>query len=148
MPGPRVYFGLHNAGGGVTPAITAAINAAVTAATLPAIPYAEEIFTMPFSFSDASPKPIFIIPAGARIVSVKIAITQAFNDPLATLTIGDAGSPDRLMKAINNIPSEIDDNEADVPYTYIAATQLILTINPLASTVGAGYVVIMYNLNN
>jgi|ERR1035437_8036119 hypothetical protein len=148
MPGPRLYFGLHNAGGGVTPAITAAINAAVTAATLPAIPYAEEIFTMPFSFNDASPKSIFIIPAGARIVSVKICITTAFNDPHATLAIGDIGTTNRLMTRLQNIPSEIGDNESNVPFTYVLATQLILLSDPQGSSTGSGYVVIIYNLNN
>lgn len=148
MPCPRIYFGIKGGGGTVT---TAQLNAAIAAATLPALPYAEEIQTFPFSFNTTvdgfAQVDIFTIPAGARIVSARIELTTAFDSLTATLDIGDAVINNRLMNANQNIPSELGVYEANVAYTYVAATIIKLHINPSGSTMGEGYVVIEYNLN-
>ncbi|MEO5348888.1 MAG: hypothetical protein H7836_04505 [Magnetococcus sp. YQC-3] len=111
-------------------------------------PNAEEIRTMSFGYNDASPKLVFPIPAGARIVFAQIQITTPFNDASATLTIGDSGDVSRLMSSSQNIPSESGEYESHTGYQYGSTTNVNLTINKGASTQGAGVVVIAYNLNN
>lgn len=111
-------------------------------------PNAEEIRTASFTYNDASPKLIFPIPAGARIVFTQIQITTAFDDPAATLTLGDAGDTDRLMTADQNVPSETGEYESHVGYQYASITNVNLIVNKGTSTQGAGVVVIAYNLNN
>lgn len=111
-------------------------------------PNAEEIRTASFGFSDASPKLIFPIPAGARIVFVQIQITTTFNDAAATLTIGDATLNNRLMTTDQNIPTEIGEYESHIGYQYVASTNINLYINKAGATQGAGVVVIAYNLNS
>jgi len=111
-------------------------------------PNAEEIRTMSFSYSDSSPKLIFPIPSGARIVFVQIQITTVFNDAAATLTIGDAGDTDRLMQADQNVPNELGEYESHIGYQYVSSTNVNLIINKGTSTQGAGVVVIAYNLNS
>ena len=111
-------------------------------------PNAEEIRTMSFGYNDSSPKLVFPIPAGARIVFTQIQITTAFNDAAATLKLGDAGLDDRLMSTDENIPSETGEYESHLGYQYAAITNVNLIINKGLSTQGAGVVVIAYNLNN
>lgn len=108
---------------------------------------AEEIFTFPFNFDDASPETIFTIPANARIVSVIVQQLYAFDDPAATIEVGDAGNMARLMSASQNNPNEVGEYESHNPHQYILATDLKLSINPGASTTGSGVVAITYNTN-
>ena len=111
-------------------------------------PNAEEIRTMSFAYNDASPKLVFPIPAGARIVFTQIQITTPFDDAAATLTVGDAGDTDRLLTADQNIPNQLGEYEAHTGYQYVAITNVNLIIIPGISTQGAGVVVIAYNLNS
>lgn len=111
-------------------------------------PNAEEIRTMSFAYNDATPKLVFPIPAGSRIVFVQIQITTPFNDPSATLKIGDASVDDRLMNVDQNMPDQIGEYESHLGYQYVPLTNINLKINKGASTQGAGIVVIAYNLNN
>lgn len=111
-------------------------------------PNAEEIRTMSFGYNDASPKLVFPIPAGARIVFCQIQITTPFDDAAATLTLGDSGDASRLMSADQNMPDQLGEYESHVGYQYGSITNVNLTINKLSSTQGAGVVVIAYNLNS
>lgn len=113
----------------------------------PVDPNAEEIRTVSFAYNNASPKLVFPIPAGARIVFSQIQITTPFDDPAATLKLGDTGLVDRLMTADQNVPSEVGEYESHVGYQYPTLTNINLTIAPGISTQGAGIVVIAYNLN-
>jgi hypothetical protein len=111
-------------------------------------PNAEEIRTVSFAYNNASPKLVFPIPAGARIVFAQIQITTAFNDAAATLKLGDAGDDDRLMTVDQNMPDQVGEYESHTGYQYASVTNVNLTISPGASTQGAGVVVIAYNLNS
>lgn len=111
-------------------------------------PNAEEIKTLPFAFNSSSPLLILAIPAGARIISTQIQITTAFDDAAASLTVGDSGNTSRLMTASQNIPNETGEYESHTPNQYVPITNVNLYISPGASTMGAGVVVIEYNLNN
>lgn len=134
MPASRLYSP-SGGSGGISPP--------------PDLSNVDEIRTLSFSFDSPSPLTIFNIPAGAKIISAKISITTAFDIfSNARLKIGDAGLVDRLMTIDENVPTILGDNEAHHPYVYPADTDIILTITPGTTTNGAGYAVVIYNLNN
>jgi hypothetical protein len=110
-------------------------------------PNAEEVHTFPFAFNTASPATVFNIPAGARILTIGLQIGTAFDDPSATIKIGDAGQDDRLMTVAQNVPSEIGEYESNPIYQYVSATNILLTISPGTSTQGSGVVIVEFNLN-
>ncbi len=132
MPASRIYNPFVGSGGGGGGAD----------------PNAEEIRTFPFSYNSSSPVTIIAIPAGARILDVGIQITTAFDDPAATLKIGDFTVTDRLMLVSENVPDEVGEYEAHHPYQYVGVDNILLTIAPGISTQGAGIVYIEYNLNS
>jgi hypothetical protein len=105
---------------------------------------AREIAVIPFSYNDPSPKNLITLPANTRILTCQIIITQVFNDPNATLTVGDAGVPNRFMQDSQNFPDDLAEYEANMFYELPASTTIILTINPGSSTQGQGRVVIEY----
>lgn len=103
--------------------------------------------SIPFNYGDATPKNLTIAPANSVITSVSIVMVTAFDDPTATLTIGDSGDPDRLMEATDSIANSTGIYTTEPVYKYGANTQLTLTISPGVSTVGAGLVLINYKEN-
>lgn len=103
--------------------------------------------TVPFNYGDATPKNLTITSANAVVTSVSIVMVNAFDDPTATLTIGDSGDPDRLMEATDSIANSTGIYTTEPVYKYVTATQLTLTISPGVSTVGSGLVLINYKEN-
>jgi hypothetical protein len=67
------------------------------------------------------------VAAGSRIRRIYLSVLVAYN-PGTTIVVGDAGDPDRLMTVIHNDPTEINIFETTPDFTYIAATQLVVTI--------------------
>jgi hypothetical protein len=135
MPQSRIYnpfVGSGGGGGGVTPAQVAA---------------AEEIQTQEFTFTSGS-FTMFTIPANSKIVSVAIEVQTAFDDPAATIIVGDSGTADRLMSAAKNDLEESGVYQTFPIYEYPTATPILIVVSPGASTVGAGYVTITHNSNN
>lgn len=128
MPASRIYNPSVAGGGGGGGVGVEAIERAVVS----------------FAYNEASPKAIITLPAGTRIVTAEIIITQNFDDAAATLTIGDSGDPDRLMEASENDPSSSGEYAANRFYEFVGATTIELTINPAAATQGSGQVVIEY----
>ncbi len=101
------------------------------------------VINVPFSYGDASPKPIALLPANTTIFTATIVITASFNGVGAALTLGDADVGDRLISASDNAPSQEAEYETNPGFTYSTATQILLTINPGAgATSGAGYVLL------
>lgn len=133
MPQSRIYNPfVGSSGGGVTPAQVAA---------------AEEIQTQEFSFASGS-FTMFTIPANSKIVSVAIEVEVPFNDPSATIIIGDAGTADRLMNASKNDLEESGVYQTFPIYEYPTDTPILVVISPGSSTIGSGYITIMHNSNN
>lgn len=134
MPQSRIYnpYVGGTSGGSVTPAELAA---------------AEEIQTQAFNFSSGT-FTMFTIPALSKIFSVSIEMITAFDDPSATLIIGDAGLSDRLMPANRNSLDEIAVYQYFPIYEYMSATNIIIQVNAGASTQGSGYITIIHNSNN
>jgi hypothetical protein len=98
---------------------------------------------VPFSYGDASPKPIAVLPANSTVFTATIVLQVPFNGVGAALTLGDAGVGDRLIAANQNDPAQEAEFEVNPGFTYSTATQILLTINPGAgATSGAGYVLL------
>lgn len=97
-----------------------------------------------FDYGDASPKNLVIVAANTVITSVSIIILTPFTDVAATLAIGDAGDPNRLLATTDNAPSVAGTYTVDPAYKYTGSTQLILTINPGTSSAGNGIILLNY----
>jgi hypothetical protein len=101
-------------------------------------------FQMLFNYGDATPKDLMIITADKIIEEVSIILMTDFDDPTSTLSIGDAGDPDRLLETTDNTTQVTGTYLVRPGYKYALNTQLILTIVPGVSTQGDGLVVITY----
>ncbi|NBC34077.1 MAG: hypothetical protein GVY13_15495 [Alphaproteobacteria bacterium] len=98
---------------------------------------------VPFAWGDASPKPLLTVPAGTRVLTVRLIVDSAFDGAGAALAVGDAGEPDRLLAAAENDPSTPGIYAAHPAALYGAETALALTITSGAGTSqGAGAVIV------
>lgn len=86
--------------------------------------------TITFAWGDASPKPLLTMPAGSRVLTVRLIVDTAFNGAGAALLIGDAGDLGRLLGAHENDPGTPGSYVAHPAATYGAETALVLTITP------------------
>lgn len=137
MPASRVYNPYVGAtsgggGGGVTPADLAK---------------AEEIQTLEFTYSMTTSL-IFNIPSNAKVLQVSIAIQTVFNDASTTIMVGDSSLNNRLLSSSQNDPTELGTYQAHSEYEYSSSTAINIYINSGTSSQGAGFVSIIYNLNN
>ena len=105
-----------------------------------------QILDCPFSFADASPKKVFTLPANALIVTTQIKIDVAFDDPLATLSIGDLGTADKYMKTTENDPTNLAEYETNPSEFNAVAKDVYLSLSAGTSIQGSGYVVLEYGL--
>lgn len=78
-----------------------------------------------------------ILPAGARVLYSNVNVTVAFNGTIPTLVIGDLGNTGRLMESDDNDLAEVTLHKSEKLYTYISATQLLVTLVIDGSTTGA-----------
>lgn len=135
--------------GGLDPNIIAAINSAITTHNLD--PFAHPglagggsggSIKVPFAWGDASPKPIYTALAGQTIFTVQVVLQTAMLAG-STLSVGDAGDPQRLLAATQIDPSIAAEFEVNPGFTYTANTQVLLTITPASdNTTGSGFVLI------
>ena len=99
------------------------------------------------TFADSGAVVVASIPAGATVLSLKVAGLTAFDGTAPTLKVGDAGDDDRFVEEV-----DVDLLEAVVPWVsdfpsyhkYVGATDVVATINPDGSTAGAVDVVVEY----
>lgn len=99
-----------------------------------------DISRLPFSFGDASPKPIAVINAGQTVFTVQIVLQVPFNGIGSALCLGDAQLSDRLIRADQNDPYTIAEYETNPGYTYLTDTPIALTITAgEGCTQGSGY---------
>lgn len=100
-------------------------------------------FTIPFAWGDASPKPLVTVPAGGRVLVVRLVIDIGFDGVGAALSVGDAGNAERLMGAAENDPAMPGTYAAHPAVLPGAATLLTLTITPGEGvSQGAGAVIV------
>lgn len=98
---------------------------------------------VPFSFSDATPKFIYSIPADTLIVSAAVIISTPFNSPLSSISLGDSGNNSRLLNSSQIYQGEVGEYETKPMYKYITTTSIYLYINlGSGNTTGNGYVIL------
>lgn len=113
--------------------------------TPPTVSDRTQLYRYTFSWGDASPKLLVQVPAGRRVVTTQIVITETFNGTGAALTVGDTVDTDRLMPATGNFPDELGEYESNNTYLYATATNLYLSITPgLGASQGAGVVILEF----
>ncbi len=99
---------------------------------------APQLLSVAFAFNTPSPLILVPVSAGGIISRAQIQITTAFNDPTATLLLGTSASPSLVMGAADSVPSIADAYDVETMVTFPGIDKLQLTINPGASTQGAG----------
>lgn len=103
----------------------------------------QNAIVVPFSWGDASPKPIATVPAGGTIFTAQIVILVSFNGDGAALELGEAGQPDRLIAANQNDPKLAAEYETNPGLLFFSSTDLYLTITPGSGcTQGNGFILI------
>lgn len=97
---------------------------------------------IPFGYGDASPHALLTLN-NQTVISATIVITQAFDGVGATLRLGDATTPGRLIDIAQNLPSAIGAYQTYPCYLYQTSTPILLTIVPGAgATQGAGFILL------
>lgn len=98
---------------------------------------------VPFSYGDATPKPIAAIAAGRSVLTAVVVILVPFNGEGAALQLGDSAQLDRLMNSSQVEPTYAAEYESNPAHTYSTATEVLLTISPGDGCIqGTGYVLL------
>ena len=98
---------------------------------------------VPFAYGDASPKPLLTVPAGGRVLAVRVIIDSPFDGAGAALSVGDAAGPAGLMPAGANDPAVPGTYAAHPAALYATGTALTLAITPGAgASQGTGLVML------
>lgn len=99
---------------------------------------APQLLSTPFAFN--TPSPLILVPVspGGVIARAQIQITTLFDDPIASLLLGTAANPSLVMSATDSDPHIVNAYDVSTMVTFPATDILQLTINPGASTQGAG----------
>ena len=97
--------------------------------------------TRAFTYNDVTILPIATIVG--RIVRVLVILDVAFNDPSATLSVGDAGDITRLQNTLENLPGYASVYTSYPNHVYAIATDVNLYISPASSSVGSGIVMLL-----
>lgn len=117
--------------------VTEVLTAEALTSALSEVDYAE----VPFTFATASPLDVTPILASDVIDRIGIVISTAFDDPSATLRLGTVGSPGFFLDTNQNDATTVGQYESDLITASPGTTTVRLTIQPLASTQGAGLVI-------
>ncbi len=102
------------------------------------------VFEIIFNFGDATPKPLFTVPADKIIQEVIIFLEIEFDDVASTLSVGDAGDVERLLATTDILPSVAGAYSTEPNYKYGVATMLTLSISPGTASQGRGLVKITF----
>lgn len=116
-----------------------ALALASRAAGPPIPPGSEIVADFAFTFTTSSPRNLGAIAAGSVFNRAAVLITTAFDDPSATLTLGPSGDPAALLSASDSKLSQLGQYESSA-LVVEGPDFLQLTLNPGASTQGAGLV--------
>jgi hypothetical protein len=97
-----------------------------------------------FGFGDATPRPLFALPAGKVVRSVEVVILTGFDGAGAALRVGDAADPGRLLDGWQCDPVTPGTYEARPGLALPADAQVLLTIAPGAGpTRGSGLLTVV-----
>lgn len=101
------------------------------------------IFSLPFDITTTSPATICSIGSTAYILHTRVYIGVSFDDPATTITVGVTASPTVLQDSGDNDPTTTGTYISDETYPSSGLTNVILTVDPAASTVGSGRVFVL-----
>jgi hypothetical protein len=91
----------------------------------------------PISFSSGMvPFPFGLLAAGQAIRDVGIVITQAFDDPGATISVGTIANPNLIVATTDNIPQILSEYRVSETHVAMVAEPLFVFVTPFASTQG------------
>lgn len=97
------------------------------------------------TYETASPVSVgAALPASARVLEVKLDVTQAFDGSGPTLTVGDAGTPARFMALDENDLTEVALQCADASHLYSLSTQVTATLAAPDATTGAASLTVLW----
>lgn len=97
---------------------------------------------VPFTFATTNPMTIRVVEINEYAVGVKLYIDTVF-DGTVTLSIGEAGSIERLMAVVDNDPASAGVYETEPGYEYPASTTVRLYLSVTGATQGAGRVLFL-----
>lgn len=94
-----------------------------------------------FTFATPSPISVTTLNAGDALVKIGLRYTTPFDDPAATVEVGDTGTANLYLTAAQSAPTlgglYLNENYEDIP----VPDTLTVTLTPGASTQGAGFFV-------
>lgn len=96
-----------------------------------------------FTFT-AGAQTIGTAPINARIVETSIEFTTPFDNSGTTVILGDSGNTSRFMAATDNDPLIAATFEGSQDHLYAAPTGIDIVVGGVASTTGAGVVLVKY----
>jgi hypothetical protein len=95
-----------------------------------------------FSYGDASPAPLFTVPADCTDILARLVIDTPFDGAGASLKLGTSGNPEAFLAAADNDPTAAAGYEAAPDLSVSSGEQVLLTITPgTGATQGAGRVI-------
>ena len=100
-------------------------------------------YSLPFNVATTSPAIICPLAATAYVLHTRVFISTPFDDPATTLTVGVSASPAALQTSGDNDPTSAGTYISDETYPSSGLTNITLTLNPAASTVGSGVVIVL-----
>lgn len=84
------------------------------------------------------------LPANARVLGVKLGVTQAFNGAGPTLTVGDAGDADRFMTVDQCDLTEASVQVTDTSHLYSLSTQVTATLSAAGASAGMVNLIVIW----
>ena len=126
---------LNNLGGGVPPETPVGdILYCLQTSVSPSVGLPNSV---PFTYATPSPAIMVNLAPGNVIDVVEVTITTPFNDPAASISVGTVATPGLLLPPISPVTLGTFGNDENFK---VAIPEILrLTINPGASTQGAGY---------
>lgn len=95
-----------------------------------------------FTFATASPGAVTAVLIGQTIANSEVTITVPFDDPTATIQVGLSATPASILPTTHIDPTATGMYGTEENFPLAANETVIVTINPGASTQGAGYVLL------
>jgi len=114
----------------------------MTSALKTLTPTATEPQRIDFDFNSASPFTLFNLLADDTIDKVEVSITEAFDDPAATLELGTVANSSLIFSTSEIDPGQVADYVNDQNNVITLAEILRLLITPGTSTQGKGFVLL------
>lgn len=95
-----------------------------------------------FTFATPSPGAVTAVLIGQTIANSEVTITVPFDDPAATLQVGFSSSPAAILPTNHIDPTTTGTYGTEENFPITVNETATVTINPGASTQGAGYVLL------